>query len=350
LQYEIKNFNQVKIGNLELPEQPLLLAPMEDVSDPSFRYMCKHYGADLLYTEFVASEALIRNIDKTKRKLEIFDYERPIGIQLYGHNIDAMVESARIATESKPDLIDINYGCPVKKIATRGAGAGMLQDIPKMVRMTAEIVKATHLPVTVKTRLGWDESTKFIVDIAERLQDVGIKALTIHGRTRSQLFKGEADWTLIGDVKNNQRMTIPIIGNGDIDSAEKAKLYFDRYHVDGMMIGRATYGRPWIFKEIRHFLQTGELLPLPDVNERVQVAKLHLNRSLEWKGPIRGMYEMRRHLITYFKAFPNFKEYRMRLVTTLNPKEIETILDEIAVKYQGNFFEENNEIQTIVNE
>jgi len=325
----------LKIGNIEINNFPLLLAPMEDVTEPSFRYMCKEFGADLMYTEFVASEAVIRNIEKTLKKFTILDYERPVGIQLYGHNIDAMVESAKIATEANPDLIDINYGCPVKKIATRGAGAGMLQDIPKMIEMTKKIVEATHLPVTVKTRLGWDENSKIIVDVAERLQDTGIKALTIHGRTRMQMYKGEADWSLIGEVKNNPRMKIPIIGNGDINSPQIAKERFEKYGVNAIMIGRGTYGRPWIFKEIKHFLKTGEILPEFSIPEKVEIAKLHLKKSVEWKGDNRGIYEMRRHFSTYFKALPNFKEYRMTLVTSLDVEELNNTLDEIAEKFNN---------------
>ncbi len=321
------------IGNIKLPEQPLFLAPMEDVTDPSFRFLCKEFGADMVYTEFVASEALIRNIEKTFKKLQISQIERPAGIQLYGHNIDAMVESAKIATEHKPDVIDINFGCPVRKIATRGAGAGMMRDIPKMVEMTRQIVEATHIPVTVKTRLGWDSESKFIVDIAERLQDTGIRALTIHGRTRAQMYRGEADWTLIGDVKNNPRMKIPIIGNGDVDSGTKAKQMFDRYGVDGIMIGRATYGRPWIFREIKHYLQMGAEGGVPELEEKIEIARLHLEKSIEWKGAPRGIYEMRRHFVTYFKGLFNFKDIRTKLVTTLDIQEINDLLDEIKQRY-----------------
>lgn len=325
----------MKIGNIELPELPLFLAPMEDVTDPSFRFMCKHYGADIMYTEFVASEALIRDIAKTFKKLEISETERPIGIQLYGHNIDAMVESAKIATEANPDLIDINYGCPVKKIATRGAGAGMLRDIPKMIKMTEEIVKATHLPVTVKTRLGWDFDDIVIYDLAEKLQDTGIKALTIHGRTRSQLYRGEADWEAIGKVKSNPRLKIPIIGNGDITTPQKAKEAFDKYGVDGIMIGRATYGRPFIFKEIRHFLDNGEEMPPLSLSEKVEMAKLHFSKSIEYKGDRRGVYEMRRHLTSYFKGLPNFKETRLKLVTTDEPEKVLELIDWIGAEYMG---------------
>ena len=319
----------MRIANIDLGEKPVLLAPMEDVTDPSFRYICKQFGADMMYTEFVSSDGLIRDAKKTLAKLNIYDYERPIGIQLYGHLIDAMVESAKIAEEAKPDLIDINFGCPVKKIANRGAGSGMMREPDKLVEMTRQIVQAVKLPVTVKTRLGWDEDSKIIVELAERLQDVGIAALTIHGRTRAQLYKGEADWTLIGEVKRNPRMKIPIIGNGDIDSAVKAKEMFDRYGVDGIMVGRATYGRPWIFKEIKHYLATGKLLPEPSVSERVKLAKMHLAKSVEVKGEKVGILEMRRHFSSYFKALPNFKETRMTLVTSLDIDELNKTLDYI---------------------
>jgi len=321
------------IGSLVLPEKPLFLAPMEDVTDPSFRYICKQYGADVVYTEFVASDALVRNIPGSIKKLEIFDYERPVGIQLYGHLIDAMVESAKIAEQSNPDVIDINFGCPVRKIATRGAGAGMLRDIPKMIAMTDAIVKAVQKPVTVKTRLGWDDDSKFIVDIAERLQDVGIKALTIHGRTRAQMYRGVADWTLIGEVKNNPRMHIPIIGNGDIKTAEDVKTAFNSFGVDGVMIGRAAIGHPWVFQHAKHYLATNELLPEPSVNERVALCKMQLTKSLEWKGEPRGIYEMRRHYCNYFKSLPNFKDYRIRLVTSPIVNDIMQTLDEINEKY-----------------
>ena len=327
-------FKIVKIGNIELPEYPLFLAPMEDVTDPSFRYLCKLYGADMVYTEFVPSEALIRNIEKSLKKLKIVDSERPIGIQLYGHNIDSMVESAKIAAKAKPDVIDINFGCPVKKIANRGAGAGMLRDIPKMIKMTEAIVKATHLPVTVKTRLGWDNESKNIVEVAEKLQDVGIKALTIHARTKVQMYKGSADWTLIGEIKQNPRIHIPIIGNGDITGGETAKKMFDKYGVDGIMIGRATVGRPWIFREIRQFLTNGTTIAEPSLNEKVELAKIHFSKSLEHKGEPRGIFEMRRHFSTYFKGLPNFKEIRLRLVTSMDVNEIFSILEEIKEKYK----------------
>lgn len=306
---------------------------MEDITDPSFRMICKMNGADLMYTEFISSDGLIREGAKSLKKLEIYDYERPIGIQLYGHLIDAMVEAALMAEESKPELIDINFGCPVKKIANRGAGAGMLRDIPMMIRMTEAIVKAVKLPVTVKTRLGWDEESKDIVEIAERLQDAGISALTIHGRTRAQLYRGSADWTLIGEVKNNQRMEIPIIGNGDIDGPLKAKEMFTKYGVDGIMIGRATVGRPWIFRSISHYLSTGELLPEPSVAEKADLALLHLDKSLEYKEGKRAIYEMRRHLSNYFKGLPDFRETRLKLLTTLEVDEIRLIIDEIKKRW-----------------
>lgn len=320
----------VKIADIELGDKPLFLAPMEDVTDPSFRFMCKRYGADVVYTEFISSDGLIRDAAKSLAKLDIYDYERPVGIQLYGHEIEPMVEAARVAEAAGPDLIDINFGCPVRKIAARGAGSGMMRDVPKMVEMTRRIVEAVRLPVTVKTRLGWDEDSKNIVEIAERLQDAGIAALTIHGRTRAQLYKGEADWTLIGEVKNNPRMHIPIIGNGDIASAQGAAEAFERYGVDGVMVGRATYGRPWIFREIRRYLNTGELLPQPTVRERVELAKLHLAKSLEFKGEKVGILEMRRHLSCYFKGLPDFKPTRLKLVTANDPAEIIATLDYVA--------------------
>lgn len=325
----------LKIGNIEIPNYPLILAPMEDVTEPSFRYLCKQFGADLMYTEFVASEALIRNVDNTLKKLTLLEYERPVGIQIYGHNIDSMVEATKIAAEAKPDLIDINYGCPVKKIATRGAGAGMLKDIPKMLKMTKAIVDSTNIPVTVKTRLGWDFDSIIIETLAEQLQDTGIKALTIHGRTRSQFYKGTADWTLIGKIKSNPRIKIPIIGNGDVDSAEKAKEMFDKYGVDAIMIGRAAIGRPYIFKEIKHFLKTGEILPEPSIDEKVDLAKTHLIKSLEWKGIPRGIYEMRRQYVQYFKGLPNFKNFRMILVTSTNIDEINSTLEQIRQTYKN---------------
>lgn len=323
----------MKIGNTDLTERPLFLAPMEDITDPSFRSICKQFGADFMYTEFISSDGLIRDGKKSVKKLDIYSYEKPIGIQLYGHLIDAMIEAALIAEEASPDLIDINFGCPVKKIANRGAGAGMLRDIPLMLKMTEAIVKTVKLPVTVKTRLGWDDENRIIVEIAERLQDVGISGLTIHGRTRAQMYKGEADWTLIGEVKNNQRMKIPIIGNGDIDGPIRAKEMFDKYGVDGIMIGRATVGRPWIFRDIRTFLDTGSILPEPSVNEKVDLALLHLDKSLEFKDGKRAIYEMRRHLSNYFKGLPHFKETRFKLLTAIEPDEIKIILEEIRTTW-----------------
>lgn len=323
----------IKIGNITLPEFPLLLAPMEDVSDPPFRYVCKHNGADLMYTEFISSEGLIRDAAKSNQKLDIFEYERPIGIQLFGSNIESMREAAIIAEQANPNLIDINYGCPVKQVACKGAGAALLQDIPKMTAMTAEVVKAVKLPVTVKTRLGWDDKTKNIIDVAERLQDVGIKALTIHGRTRSQMYKGPADWTLIAEVKNNPRIQIPIFGNGDIDSPEKALEYKNRYGVDGVMIGRASIGYPWIFNEIKHFIKTGEKLLPPTIEDRVSACRTHFLKSIEWKGEILGVLEMRRHYSNYFKGLDHFKEFRLKLVTLNFYRDIIALLDEIHLHY-----------------
>jgi len=323
----------VKIGSISLGEFPLLLAPMEDVRDPPFRAVCKDGGADLMYTEFISSEGLIRDAAKSRQKLDIFEYERPIGIQLFGGQIGSMVESARIAESVNPDLIDINYGCPVKAVACKGAGAALLQDIPKMVKMTEEIVKCTSLPVTVKTRLGWDDSTKNIVEVAERLQDIGIKALTVHGRTRVQMYKGSADWTLIAKIKENQRMHIPIFGNGDIDSPAKALEYKNRYGVDGIMIGRASIGYPWIFSEIKNFLKDGTITPPPGISERVRVARKHLDFSIKWKGDKVGIFEMRRHYANYFKGLPDFKPYRTRLVEAPTYDDAIAILDEVANTY-----------------
>ena len=326
----------MKIADIELGHEPLFLAPMEDVTDPSFRYMCKKFGADVVYTEFISSDGLIRDAWKSRAKLNIDDAERPVGIQIYGHLIEPMVEAARIAESANPDIIDINFGCPMKKIAGRGAGSGMMRDVPLMVEMTRQIVNAVKKPVTVKTRLGWDEESKNIEEIALRLQDVGISALTIHGRTRAQLYRGEADWTLIGKVKNNPAIHIPIIGNGDVDSGAKAREMFDRYGVDGIMIGRATYGRPWIFREVKHYLQTGEILPQPSVIERVAIAKEHLAKSIEIKGERVGILEMRRHLSNYFKGLPNFKETRFKLVTLNDPAELVEVIDSIAERW-GDF-------------
>ena len=319
-----------KIGDIELGEFPLLLAPMEDVSDPPFRALCKENGADLMYTEFISSEGLIRDAAKSVKKLDIFEYERPIGIQIFGNDIESMRQATEVTTQANPDIIDINYGCPVKKVACKGSGAGILQDIPKMVKMTAEIVKSTHLPVTVKTRLGWDENTKYIVEVAERLQDVGIQAISIHGRTRKQMYKGEADWTLIGEVKNNPRMHIPVFGNGDVDTPEKAVANKNRYGIDGVMIGRASIGYPWIFNEIKHFMATGEHLAPPTIEQRINVAKRHLEMSIKWKGEKLGIVEMRRHYANYFKGIPHLKEFRIKLVTETNPEILFQTLDEIA--------------------
>jgi nifR3 family TIM-barrel protein len=322
-----------KIRNIELGEFPLLLAPMEDVSDPPFRAVCKANGADLMYTEFISSEGLIRDAAKSRQKLDIFEYERPIGIQLFGSEIEHMRISAQIATQVSPDLIDINYGCPVKNVACRGAGAALLQDIPKMVKMTEAVIKSTHLPVTVKTRLGWDNDTRNVPEVAERLQDIGIAALTIHGRTRVQMYKGEADWTLIGEIKRNPRIHIPIFGNGDIDSPEKAMAYRKQYNVDGVMIGRASIGYPWIFREIKHYMATGEKLTPPTIAERVEVCKQHLDFSVRWKGPKIGIFEMRRHYTNYFKGIDHFKPFRMRLVEAGSYEETVAILDEIAEQF-----------------
>jgi len=324
-----------KIGNIDLGDFPLLLAPMEDVSDPPFRAVCKEGGADLMYTEFISSEGLIRDAAKSVQKLDIFEYERPIGIQLFGGDIGNMVESARIATEVKPDLIDINYGCPVKAVACRGAGAALLQDIPKMVKMTEEIVKCTHLPVTVKTRLGWDDNSKNIVEVAERLQDIGIKALTVHGRTRVQMYKGSADWTLIGKIKENPRMHIPIFGNGDIDSPQKALDYKNRYGVDGVMIGRAAIGYPWIFNEIKHFLKHGVRPEPPGMAERIRAVRKHLDFSIRWKGDKLGVFEMRKHYTNYFKGVPDFKPFRIRLVETPEKEELYVTFEEIIEHYSA---------------
>ena len=323
----------VKIGNIDVGEFPLLLAPMEDVSDPPFRALCKQNGADVMYTEFISSEGLIRDADKSVMKLDIYDFERPIGIQIFGYDIESMRQATEICAAAKPEFIDINFGCPVKKVAKKGAGAGILLDIPKMVAMTKEIVNATDLPVTVKTRLGWDENTKYIVDVAERLQDVGIQALSIHGRTRKQMYKGDANWTLIGDVKNNPRMHIPIFGNGDIDTPEKVAMVKDRYGVDGVMIGRASIGYPWIFNEIKHYLKTGVHLAPPTIADRVIACKQHLKHSIEWKGQILGIAEMKRHYTNYFKGIPHFKDYRIKMVTSDSPEEVHAILDKVAIEF-----------------
>ncbi len=323
----------IKIGNITLPDFPLLLAPMEDVSDPPFRAVCKDNGVDLMYTEFISSEGLIRDAIKSRQKLDIFDYEKPIGIQIFGGDEEAMAMSARIVDAVNPDLLDINFGCPVKKVVSKGAGAAVLKDVDLMVRLTKACVNSTTLPVTVKTRLGWDESNKNIVEVAERLQDVGIKALSIHGRTRSQLYKGEADWRLIAEVKNNPRIHMPIFGNGDIDSPEKALEYKNRFGVDGIMIGRAAIGYPWIFNEIKYYLQTGEHLPAPTIQQRISAIKKHLQRSIEWKGEVLGMLEMRRHYANYLKGLPNIKDYRIRLTTLKDAEAIYNLLNEINDVY-----------------
>jgi tRNA-dihydrouridine synthase B len=323
----------VRIGPVELGDFPLLLAPMEDVSDPPFRTLCKRHGADMMYTEFISSEGLIRDAAKSRQKLDIYEKERPIGIQIFGSEIDSMRRAAEISAASGPDVLDINYGCPVKKVACKGAGAGILQDIPKMVSMTKEIVDAVDLPVTVKTRLGWDDNTKYIVDVAERLQDVGIQAISIHGRTRSQMYKGEADWTLIRAVRENPRMAIPVFGNGDVDTPEKALAYRNEYGVDGIMIGRGSIGNPWIFDQIKHYFATGEHLPQPTVADRVEAARQHLDHSLEWKGLRLGVVEMRRHYANYFRGLSHFKEHRLKLVTEDDPVVLHATLDQVAATY-----------------
>jgi nifR3 family TIM-barrel protein len=325
----------VRIANILLPDFPLLLAPMEDVSDPPFRFVCKQNGADLMYSEFISSEGLIRDAIKSKQKLDFNEFERPFGIQIFGGDEEAMALSARIVDTVQPDLVDINFGCPVKKVVSKGAGAAVLKDVDAMVRLTAAVVKSTTLPVTVKTRLGWDDNSKNIEEVAERLQDVGIKALTIHGRTRAQLYKGEADWTLIAAVKNNPRIHIPIFGNGDIDTPQKALLYKNRYGVDGVMIGRAAIGYPWIFREIKHYLQTGDMLPLPTIEERVEVCRTHAHKSIEWKGEIVGILEMRRHYSNYLKGLPHVKDFRNRLVTVKTLAEVDEILNEVKEKFAG---------------
>jgi tRNA-dihydrouridine synthase B len=323
----------VKIGNLELGEFPLLLAPMEDVSDPPFRAVCKENGADLMFTEFISSEGLIRDAAKSVQKLDVFEYERPIGIQIFGNEIESMREAAAIAEAAGPDILDINYGCPVHKVACKGAGAGILLNIDKMVSMTAEIVKRVNIPVTVKTRLGWSHDTIRIVEVAERLQDVGIQAISIHARTRQQMYKGEADWSYLNLVKENPRLKIPVFGNGDIDSPEKAKEYKEKYNVDGMMIGRASIGYPWVFNEIKHFLDTGKKLAGPDLEERINVTRKHLDFSVKWKGEKQGILEMRRHYTNYFRGMPNFKPYRTKMVTADTYEEVSAILEEVGDVY-----------------
>lgn len=324
-----------KIGNIDLGEFPLLLAPMEDVSDPPFRRLCKMHGADMLYSEFISSEGLIRDAIKSRQKLDIFDYERPVGIQIFGGDEEAMALSAKIVATVNPDLVDINFGCPVKKVVSKGAGAGVLKDIDLMVRLTKAVVNSTSLPVTVKTRLGWDEQSINIEEVAERLQDAGISALTIHARTRSQMYKGHSDWSYIAKVKNNPRIHIPIFGNGDIDSPEKALEYRNKYGIDGIMIGRAAIGYPWIFNEIKHYFATGELLPSPTIADRVEAAKNHLLWSVEWKGERQGVVEMRRHYANYFKGIPNFKEHRHKLVTLDASQEVVKALDNVLEALGG---------------
>jgi nifR3 family TIM-barrel protein len=328
----------VKIRDIELGEFPLLLAPMEDVSDPPFRALCKKHGADLMYTEFISSEGLIRDAAKSVQKLDIYEYERPVGIQIFGYDIESMREATRIIERTNPDIIDINFGCPVKKVTCKGAGAGMLQNIPKLIQMTDAIVKETNLPVTIKTRLGWDEQSKFVVSTSEQLQDVGVEAISIHGRTRVQLYKGDADWTLIGEVKNNPRMHIPIFGNGDVDTPEKAVEYKNRYGVDGIMIGRASIGYPWILSEVKHFMETGNHLAPPGIKERVEAARQHLQMSVDWKGEGLGIVEMKRHYTNYFKGIAHFKDYRMKLVTSFELKEIMDTLDFIAANEESFYF------------
>ena len=323
----------VKIGNIELPDFPLLLAPMEDVSDPPFRALCKENGADVMYTEFISSEGLIRDAAKSVMKLDIYEKERPVGIQIFGANMDSMLRSIEIVEKTKPDIIDINFGCPVKKVVSKGAGAGILKDIDLMVKLTEAMVKHTDIPVTVKTRLGWDHDSIRIVEVAERLQDVGIKAISIHGRTRAQMYKGEADWKPIAAVKNNQRMHIPVFGNGDVDTPEKAIEMRDSYGLDGAMIGRAAIGYPWIFNEIKHFFETGTYLTKPTIKERVEVARRHLQMAIDWKGPVLGVFETRRHYTNYFKGIPHFKEYRMKMVTSDDAKDVFATFDEVERKF-----------------
>ena len=320
----------MKIGNIDLGDFPLLLAPMEDVSDPPFRSVCKVNGADLMYTEFISSEGLIRDAEKSVQKLDIYDSERPIGIQIFGDNIESMKKAARISEQAKPEILDINYGCPVKKVACKGAGAGILLDLDKMQKMTAEIVKQVNIPVTVKTRLGWDENSIKIVEVAERLQDVGIQALTIHGRTRKQMYKGNANWDYIAQVKDNPKINIPIFGNGDIDSPEKAKEYKEKYGVDGIMIGRAAIGNPWIFNQIKSYINDGGVMSKPNLDERIKVVKKHLEFSIKWKGEKLGLIEMRRHYTNYFRAIENFKEYRMKLILSESLDYSLNVLDEIS--------------------
>ncbi|CAM1334657.1 tRNA dihydrouridine synthase DusB [Tenacibaculum aestuariivivum] len=323
----------VKIGNIELPDFPLLLAPMEDVSDPPFRALCKENGADVVYTEFISSEGLIRDAAKSVMKLDIYEKERPVGIQIFGANLDSMLQSVEIVEKSNPDIIDINFGCPVKKVVSKGAGAGILKDIDLMVSLTKAMVKHTKLPITVKTRLGWDHDSIKIIEVAERLQDVGCAAISIHGRTRAQMYKGEADWAPIAEVKNNPRMHIPVFGNGDVDTPEKAMRMRDVYGLDGCMIGRASIGYPWFFNEIKHYFKTGEYLAKPTIAQRVEMARRHLQMAIDWKGPVLGVFETRRHYTNYFKGIPHFKEYRMKMVTSDAPKDVFAAFDEVEAKF-----------------
>jgi tRNA-dihydrouridine synthase B len=325
----------LKFGKVTFDDFPLLLAPMEDVSDPPFRALCKEQGCDMMYTEFISVEGLIRDAAKSVQKLDIYEEERPIGIQIFGAELDSMMRAAEIVEDAQPEVLDINYGCPVKKVVCKMAGAGILQDIPKMIELTEAVVKSTKLPVTVKTRLGWDEKTLFIEEVVERLQDVGVQAVSIHGRTRKQMYKGEADWTLIGKIKENPRIHIPIIGNGDIDSPQKAMEYRERYGVDGIMIGRASIGYPWIFREIKHYFATGELLAPPTLHERVEAARQHLSHSIEWKGVKLGVLEMRRHYTNYFKGLPGVKQFRSKLVTEHDPEILFSVLTELERHYAG---------------
>lgn len=339
--FAVSNENMVRIDSIELPDFPLLLAPMEDVSDPPFRALCKQQGCDMLYTEFVSVEGLVRDAEKSVKKLDIYDEERPVGIQIFGSDEKHMREAAEIVEEAQPEVLDINYGCPVRKVVCKMAGAGILQDIPRMVQLTKGIVESTSLPVTVKTRLGWDDESKYVVEVAERLQDVGIKAISVHGRTRKQMYKGEADWTLISKIKENPRMHIPVFGNGDIDSPQKAVEYKNRYGVDGIMIGRASIGNPWIFREIKHYIRTGEVSDPPTIAERVAAARQHLRFSVDWKGEKLGVLEMRRHYTNYFRGLPGIKDYRKRLVTEPEPEALFEILDEIGREYAGYIKEES---------
>lgn len=323
----------IKIGNIELKEYPLFLAPLEDITDPPFRALCKQFGADVMYTEFISSEGLIRGADKSVKKLDFSEDERPIGIQIFGHNVESMKQAAIQAEKANPDLIDINFGCPVKKVVSKGAGAAMLRNVPLMIKITEAVVKATKLPVTVKTRLGWDENSKNIVEVAEQLQDAGIRAISIHGRTKAQLYRGAADWTLIGKVKNNSRMKIPVIGNGDVDGPVKALEMREKYNVDGIMIGRAIIGNPWIFKEIKHYFLYKEILPQPGIEEKIDICRRHLLKSIKWKGERRGVFEMRKHYSNYFKGFPNIKQYKILLMSQENHEGVDTVFDKILLAY-----------------